>query len=760
MAKKKDILLLKIKSYLCFKKIIFFNYKCSILYIEIILLSILLSLLFPTLVNILQHCEMLPDYNISELRDNYYDLYINSGISLIGLTALVFTLKTFKQESLNEYMNSVFQKMFNTKLDTYIQYFYLCIIALLFLLFPHTNFFRDNLSYFIPFYYLSIVSVLLIFGLELINISNKMNKDSILKDIENRVKCLYDMGEKFSLYYNNFEAKYNYKKTPKLLFIEKMNDTFVTYTQCINLIIKKSFDDPIVFVNAMNTLYEITKYRLEKRKNSFNDYSVPLLSEILPNKSNDVFIENYLLEYLDDYSKLSLESRNRDNMATIERMYKQLLLAGKNNRYINNNNLELTIKIIFIYYMKLLDNIVEFNNENMLFQSIEIFKELFIKNSEYFNELIDKTFCDSIFSLSKKSLDKKSLMNYRNVQGLLVIGLESVLYNDNEYRDVYLDEIFKTLKQDLILLCEKRCIITEYDGARLALNYVFNSIDPLSLLSIFRNYYNENISETGDFISEELLLKNDFERLEKFLNDKDVMAAITILHNKKYFVTCSVNLSSISEFLLHVSACIYSSTNNDYIRKKYYDLFNEILILSSKYINNFNEKSNMIRYELNHFYSHIVHLSLPIIKQNEQLRNILLKNYEYSILDTYKDFDGEFSIEDILEYFKFICDIFDDNKDEEIKKVLYRIKEKCSDFKTIIKEYIDIKNRNHSLIGFKNRDINNYLEPILHNIILDYINSLKKKELLILYFDLSKVKIQTNMKKEKIILLIMEFIEK
>ncbi len=31
-------------------------------------------------------------------------------------------------------------------------------------------------------------------------------------------------------------------------------------------------------------------------------------------------------------------------MGTIERMYKQLLIARKDNRYMNNNNLELTIK--------------------------------------------------------------------------------------------------------------------------------------------------------------------------------------------------------------------------------------------------------------------------------------------------------------------------------------------------------------------------------------------------------------------------------
>ena len=108
MSKKIDFLKLKLKSYYTFKKLIFLNYKNSILYVECILLSIVLSILTPHLIDLLQLLNYLPVYDFNTLKINYTNLYTNTGIGLIGLSGLIFTLKTFKKQSLDEYMNSIF----------------------------------------------------------------------------------------------------------------------------------------------------------------------------------------------------------------------------------------------------------------------------------------------------------------------------------------------------------------------------------------------------------------------------------------------------------------------------------------------------------------------------------------------------------------------------------------------------------------------------------------------------------------------------
>lgn len=761
MSKKIDFLKLRIKSYYTFKKFIFLNYKNSILYVECILLSIVLSILTSRLIYLLQLFNYLSINDFNTLKINYTNLYTNTGVALIGLSGLIFTLKTFKKQSLDEYMNSIFQKTFIDKLDTYIEYGYICLISVLFLLIPNISIFEQNLSFFISFYYFSLICILFMFGVELFIISNNMNKTNILRELKTRVKYLYDIGEKLGKYYSEYEKKYNNRQSSELQFIDKMNYAFLSYIQCINMIVRKSFDDPIIFVESMDTLYEITKYRLNIRKNKFNDYSVPLLNEIIPNKSNDTFIENHLLEYLDDYTKLALEQKNRDNMSTIERMYKQLLLAGKDNRYMNNNNLELTIKIVFVYYLKMINDIVKFNNENMLFQTIEIFRQLFINNGKYFNELIDKQFCDSIYQLSIESLQNKSLMNYRNIQGLLTIGLASVLFNNYRYRSIYLDEIFKTLKLDLEVLYDSRGLIVEYDGARLYLNYMLNPIEPLSLLSVFRSFYNSNISSDCEFVNMKIISENDFRKLLDFINDKDVMNWLIDLHNKRYFITCDTDIFEICTFLLQISSIICNTIDDQNIKDEYYELFDKTLKVSAVYISRFNENSSMMRYKIDEYYSHIIYLFEHIIKQDNHLKLTLFNHYKKSIIQTYKDFDNEFSIEDFLKYFESIAVIFDENeKQKEIKSVLEEIVDLLSDTKKIIIEFLNLKSRNHSFIGFNNYEIRNYIESIMLEIVIDKVDNMNKKDMEFIYNKIKKNKISKSINKKELSKRLKELLQK
>ena len=93
-------------------------------------------------------------------------------------------------------MNSIFQKTIIDKLDTYIEYGYISLISVLFLLIPNVSIFEQNISLFISFYYFSLICILFMFGVELFIISNNMNKTNILKELKIRVKYLYDIGEK------------------------------------------------------------------------------------------------------------------------------------------------------------------------------------------------------------------------------------------------------------------------------------------------------------------------------------------------------------------------------------------------------------------------------------------------------------------------------------------------------------------------------------------------------------------------------------
>ncbi len=263
-----------------------------------------------------------------------------------------------------------------------------------------------------------------------------------------------------------------------------------------------------------------------------------------------------------------------------------------------------------------------------------------------------------MYQLSIESLQNKSLMNYRNIQGLLTIGFAGVLFNNYEYRSIYLDEIFKTFKLDLEAFYNSRRLIVEYNGARPYLNYILNSLEPLSILSVFRSFYNSNISPDGRFVNMEIISENDFRRLLDFINDKDVMNWLIDLHNKRYYITCDTDVSEICTFLLQISSIICNKIDDQNIKDEYYELFDKTLKVSAIYISKFNENSSMMRHKMDEYYSHIVYLSKHIIKQDNHLKLILFNHYKKSIIQTYKDFDNEFSIENFLKYFESISIIF------------------------------------------------------------------------------------------------------
>ena len=78
------------------------------------------------------------------------------------------------------------------------------------------------------------------------------------------------------------------------------------------MIVRDNINDTIAFREAMQVYVNIAKERLERRKNKITNLEEPLLAEIISTGENDIFIEKYILEYLQEYSKIALKENYID----------------------------------------------------------------------------------------------------------------------------------------------------------------------------------------------------------------------------------------------------------------------------------------------------------------------------------------------------------------------------------------------------------------------------------------------------------------
>ena len=233
------------------------------------------------------------------------------------------------------------------------------------------------------------------------------------------------------------------------------------------------------------------------------------------------------------------------------------------------------------------------------------------------------------------------------------------------------------------------------------------------------------------------------------------------LHNKRYYITCDTDVSEICTFLLQISSIICNKIDDQNIKDEYYELFDKTLKVSAIYISKFNENSSMMRHKMDEYYSHIVYLSKHIIKQDNHLKLILFNHYKKSIIQTYKDFDNEFSIENFLKYFESISIIFDEKeKQKEIKSVLEEIADLLLDAKKFIIEFVNLKSRNHSFIGFNNSEIRNYIEPTMLEVVIDKADNLNKKDIEFICNKITKNEINKRINKKELLKMLKESLQK
>ena len=740
MKKKLSLLKLKVYNIIQLKKLMLEPKKTGIIYLELIIISLLFS-------KLISYFIFIDYYTFDSYLQKYEELFTNTGIALIGFSGIIFTLQIFSQEEKNNYTNSVMEKLIDIKFQHIIQYVYISIITLIFIFLPTTSFFYNHLVLLIPFYYITIVILFIMFGIDLFVSTGNSNKFKIIKIIEKRTDLVLEVVENQYKSFDKYCKKENFVNPPLYEYITKSNSIFISYIQCVNVILRSSIDDPILFQNGMQAYINITNKRLEKRKNYFKYLHIPFLTDTLPKKDNDTFIEKFILEYLDEYAQIALKNKNRDILSIVQQTYHQILIFGKDNKYTNNNELELTIKIIFIYYIKIIRYIVEFNNDNMLFETIEIFKELFINNFNDFGGLIDESFTDEMKDISRIALSKKSLMNYRNIQGLIVIPVYALLNGNDKNKRFRLDYIFSCLKSNLIDFTKEKNLIKRKDESRIYLNYMFNTMEQYSYFNFLINYFNKQLNEKSEFRNNEFFDDDLLKPFVDFINDDVVIWCLTILDNDNRYVTGFVDIKEIILIISQMLIKVIYDKNFNHIKDKNIKLllkcFSAITKTSKKYKN-----IGLSCHNVNEFFTQLFYSCKQQIISNDEIKQLVINGYYNGLKDCLlENTDKKISFDYFYSYINFVLDNFEDESIiinlidwykninnnslyelfkmlEELSKIHFFGNDKLS-FENYTKIKSIVMDRFESKIkSISNKEINNFIE----NNKLDIIVSKKKNE--------------------------------
>ena len=579
-------------------------------------------LIISLLVLIILICIVGEIFIFIDFKLNIENIYSDTGIALIGTIALIFSLNTYKQQILYKYMNSVMDKILNDKKYDILQYVIVVIISILLIFMSHIIY-NNYLS--ASIYFCCLTYIFILFGFDLIVLSNKLDKVKIIKECEKKIKITTKCLEKEYKIIKAYTEKNNQKIESDIRFMDAFNQIYTAYVQCINMIVRDNINDTIAFREAMQVYVNIAKERLERRKNRIIHLEEPLLAEMISTGENDIFIEKYILEYLQEYSKIALKEKNRDIMSIIQKTYYALIDSGSENKYINNkDNIELTIKIILTYYLKNVRDIVELNNENLLFETTGIIQEIFIKNGNKYISLIDGMYIDNVVEICKEAINQESEINLRNSIELLIIPIYTLLKSETEYKKITLEMIYKAIGKVLTMLTTNIKFIKKYNEARIALNHIFNCLEPMSICNIYRNYYDFSIVKDNKINRDILYEENIFDELLDFLDKEDTIRNVVFLRRNNYYVTINTDINAILELIIDIALRIIN-LNDEGLKKIYKDILIQTLRIYNKYAIYYDE--GIVQYEIDEFYEHILTRNKEIINDliREYITNMFLK---------------------------------------------------------------------------------------------------------------------------------------
>lgn len=710
----------------------FNQYKTIYLIISLLILIILICIISKLLVLI--------DFELKV--DNTYS---DTGIALIGMVALIFSLNTYKQQILYKYMNSVMDKILNDKKYDILQYIVVVIISILFIFISNiicNNHIRTSI------YICCLTYIFILFGLDLVVISNKLDKVKIIKECEKKIKVTTKCLEKEYKIIKKYTERNNLKIESDIRFMEAFNQIYTAYVQCINMIVRDNINDTIAFREAMQVYVNIAKERLERRKNKITHLEEPLLAEIISTGENDIFIEKYILEYLQEYSKIALKEKNRDIISIIQKTYYALIILGSENKYINNkDNIELTIKIILTYYLNNIRDIVELKNENLLFETTGIMQEIFIKNGEKYVSLIDGMYIDKVVEICKEAINQESEINLRNSIELLIIPIYTVLKSKTKYQRVKLEMIYKALEKVLTLLTTNIKFIKRYNEARTALNHMFNCLEPISICNIYRNYYNFNIVKDNK-INKDILYKKDiFDELLDFLEKEEIIKNVVFLRKTNCYVTIDTDINAILELIIDISLRIIN-LNDEKLTKIYKKVLMQTLKIYNKYVIYYDE--GIIQYEIDEFYKCIMTRNENVIDDSmkEEIDNMFFKCKLFYMKEDKLKFDT------FITY--ILCTIEIENEDKKKEKVNEIITMLTKDdIKDKINLFIKIKKHYRPFEKEEITRVYNYCSIIMEEQLKDELTKFEKEEIVEILSQ-NNIEYKQDLKKEDLINLIFE----
>ena len=642
-------------------------------------------------------------------------------------------------------MNSVMDKILNDKKYDVLQYIVVVIISILFIFMSNiicNNYISTSI------YICCLTYIFILFGNDLVLISNKLDKVRIIKECEKKIKVTTRCLEKEYKIIKKYTEKNNQKIEKDIVFMEAFNQIYTAYVECINMIVRDNINDTIAFREAMQVYVNIAKERLERRKNKITHLEEPLLAEIISTGENDIFIEKYILEYLQEYSKIALKEKNRDIISIIQKTYYALIILGSKNKYINDKeNIELTIKIILTYYLNNIRDIVELNNENLLFETTRIMQEIFIKNGEKYVSLIDGMYIDKVVEICIEAINQKSEINLRNSIELLIIPIYTLLKSETKYIRVKIEMIYKALEKVLTLLTTNIKFIKKYNEARIALNHMFNCLEPISICNIYRNYYNFNIVK-GNKINKDILYKKDiFKELLDFLEKEETIKNVVFLRKTNYYVTIDTDINAILELIIDISLKIIN-LNDENLNKIYKKAIMQTLRIYNKYVIYYDE--DIVQYEIDEFYEYIM-------TTNENIIDDSMKEY---IINMFLECKLCYMKEDKMKFNAFITYILciikmknEDKKKEKVNAIITKVTK--DDIKCKVKLFIEIKKHYRPFEKEENIRAYNYCSTIMEEQLKDELIKLKKEEIVEI-LDQNNIKYNQNLKLEDLISLILK----
>lgn len=269
----------------------------------------------------------------------------------------------------------------------------------------------------------------------------------------------------------------------------------------------------------------------------------------------------------------------------------------RNNHIINRkNNADFLMKLPeYKKFKNILSNIIDKNYKYEILHLMEYFLSDYYKESFYENKVISEKFLIKVLetmniSINKELIDK--LMKYL-IPAIYRIKNNFIIYDTLDYNAINLDLFYRTkyaIEQNLSYLNEPLREEEIYQISKIIENHIAKKISLKELLLIIDKYKNKN-----QLIQ---ILKN---RFDKFINDD-------IFESKNYNILKLLKKNNIFIFNKPITLekilnrFLYNGLDNKSVIEfkniiknfgKYFFIYKKIFLLSTGYINNNKDKSNL-----------------------------------------------------------------------------------------------------------------------------------------------------------------------